>query len=100
MKRRKDDPARRQAMRAIEWLLEITQSRSYAQLVEDSGGLSSAAWQLAHAQCMTRGLATPVPTRLEVRSAARRLAEHLGIDRVPSSTELRADCEARGLLVL
>lgn len=87
-------------MRAIEWLLEITQSRGYAQLVEEAGGLPSAAWQLARAECMTRGLATPVPTRVEVRSAARRLAEHLGIDRVPTSAELRADCEARGLPVL
>lgn len=87
-------------MRAIEWLLEVTQTRGYAQLVEESGGLSRAAWQLARAECMTRGLATPVPTRIEVRSAARRLAEHLGIERVPTSTELRDDCEALGMPVL
>lgn len=88
-------------MRPIEWLLNITSSTSgFEKLLNDSGGLSSAAYQLARARCMTRDLATSVPTRMEVRAAARQLAGHGGIEQVPTSAQLARECELLGLPVM
>ena len=88
-------------MRPIEWLLDITTTRDgYERLMREAGGLCQAAWRLAQAQCMTRGVATHVPSGVEVRSAASRLARHLGLEHTPSSHELRLQCEALGLPVL
>ncbi len=88
-------------MRIIEWLLETTSSPTgYDRLYREAGALGPAAWRLAQAQCMTREHATHVPTRLEVRAAARQLASRLGLDRIPSSEELAQRCEALGMPVL
>ena len=88
-------------MRPIEWLLDVTSTSSgFVRLLEESGGLAVAAHQLAKARCMTRGLSTDVPTRLEVLAAARQLAAHAGINDVPRSHQLASECEAAGLLVI
>ncbi len=88
-------------MRPVEWLLEMTQSeRGYSDLLDQAGGLAAAAWRLARAKCEVREHATDVPTRLEVKAAARELSRRLGLGEVPPSAVLRRDCEALGLLVL
>ncbi|MEM9068609.1 MAG: hypothetical protein AAGE52_08890 [Myxococcota bacterium] len=88
-------------MRPIEWLLEVTQFEDgFSRLLEESGGLPVAAWKLANARCRTRETSTSVPTRAEVRAAARHLASKLGLGPVPPSAVLAADCERQGLLVI
>ncbi len=88
-------------MRPIEWLLNLSQQRGgYARLLSDSGGLAAAAWRLAEARCQTRETATAIPTKLEVRAAARTLSAKLSLGHVPSSLILATDCERQGLLVL
>ncbi len=87
-------------MLTTEWLLDVTQRRDgFAELVQLEGGLAPAAWRLAQARCRTSRVSTTVPSRLEVRGAARQLAERLGLA-VPSTSTLAADCERRGLLVI
>ena len=87
-------------MLTTEWLLDVTRRRDgFAELVRTEGGLAPAAWRLAEARCRTSGVSTQVPTRIEVRAAARQLGERLGLT-VPSSGTLAADCERRGLLVI
>ncbi|HJK94187.1 MAG TPA: hypothetical protein RMH85_00245 [Polyangiaceae bacterium LLY-WYZ-15_(1-7)] len=88
-------------MRPIEWLLKKTQHPGgYAAILEESGGLAVAAWRLAEARCRVREHATSVPTRIEVRAAARELASHLDLGAVPPSEALRKDLEALGFPVL
>ena len=87
-------------MRPIEWLLGLgQQTDSYAVLL-DQDGLAGAAWKIAKARCESAEVATSVPTKLEVRAAARQIAEQLGISEVPPSQTLRAMCEQQGLPVL
>ncbi|MBO6940868.1 MAG: hypothetical protein JJ863_38190 [Deltaproteobacteria bacterium] len=87
-------------MLTTEWLLDVTRRRNgFAELVQTEGGLAPAAWRLAEARCRTSHVSTAVPSRTEVRAAARQLAERLGLS-VPSSGTLAADCERRGLLVI
>jgi len=87
-------------MRPIEWLLGLGQRPdSYAALL-DREGLAAAAWKIAKARCEASERSTTVPTRLEVRGAARHIAEHLGLTEVPSSAMLRTECERQGLPVL
>lgn len=88
-------------MRPIEWLLKlVSEDGGYARLLEDSGGLAPAAWKLAEARCRSRETSTHVPTKLEVRAAARDLSSKLGLGDVPKSVILKHDCEARGLPVI
>jgi hypothetical protein len=88
-------------MHPTEWLLDVTRRRdAFAELFHTEGGLAPAAWRLAQARCRTQGVATAVPSRLELRAAARHLAERLGLGDVPSSAVLATDCERRGLLVI
>ena len=88
-------------MRPIEWLLNlISENDGYARLLEESGGLAPAAWKLAEARCRSRETSTHIPSKIEVRAAARDLAMKLGLDDVPKSTFLQTECEARGLPVI
>lgn len=88
-------------MRPIEWLLNlVSENDGYARLIEDSGGLAPAAWKLAEARCRSRETSTHIPSRIEVRAAARDLAMKLGLGDVPKSMILKHDCESRGLPVI
>ncbi|MEM1416342.1 MAG: hypothetical protein AAGH15_15645 [Myxococcota bacterium] len=86
-------------MRPIEWLLALRAERDGLRRLVDAEGLVVAAWRIAQARCRVGAHATEVPTRFDVRSAARELVERLG-GSVPSSAVLRADCERLGLPVL
>lgn len=88
-------------MRPVEWLLEMTTSEAgYARLLDHAGGLAAASWRLAKAKCEVQEHATSVPTRMDVRAAARELARQLGLGDIPPSGVLRERCEALGLPVL
>ena len=89
-------------MLTTEWLLDVTRRRDgFAELLRNEGALAPAAWRLAEARCRVSGRsAGGVPSRLELRAAARQLVERLGLPEVPSSSALAADCESRGLLVI
>ncbi|MGF1465301.1 MAG: hypothetical protein ACFCGT_04135 [Sandaracinaceae bacterium] len=88
-------------MPPIEWLIEITQHRDgFRRLLDESGGLAEAAYRLARAKCITQERSTEVPTRGEVRAAARLIADKTGRDDVPRASVLFADLRAQGLLVL
>lgn len=85
----------------IEWLNELIQERhGYRRLLEQSGCLSAAAHRLAWARCMCRERSTHVPTRVEVRAAAREIARRVPGLVVPAADDLARDCEALGLPVL
>lgn len=85
----------------IEWLQGLDQQRDgYSRLLDDAGGLAAAAYRLARARCQTWETATMVPTRLEVRAAARRISTRVGLGPVPTGHLLAHECEAQGLLVL
>ncbi len=85
----------------IEWLDELIRTRDgYPRLLRESGSLARAAYKLARAKCMTRERSTAVPTRMEVRAAAREIARRVPGLEVPASGVLANDCEALGLSVL
>jgi hypothetical protein len=85
----------------IEWLNELIRERDgYRRLLAESGSLTVAAHRLARAKCMTWEHATHVPTRVEVRAAAREIARRVPGTRVPQTSVLVQDCEALGLSVL
>ena len=85
----------------IEWLHElITERDGYRRLLRESDGLTQAAYRLALAKCMSSETATHVPTRAEVRAAARTIAARVAGVVVPEPQTLERDCEALGLPVL
>lgn len=85
----------------IEWLNELIQERDgYRRLLEQSGSLTVAAHRLAQARCITRERSTHVPTRVEVRAAAREIARRVPGLTVPDTEIVARDCEALGLSVL
>ncbi|HEY8552902.1 MAG TPA: hypothetical protein VIL43_00005 [Burkholderiales bacterium] len=85
----------------IEWLNELIQDRDgYRRLLHESGGLTQAAYRLARAKCMSWEHSTAVPTRAEVRAAAREIARRVPGVIVPETATLLRDCEALGLSVL
>ena len=85
----------------IEWLNELIQTRDgYRRLLEESGSLPEAAYRLARAKCQTLEVSTHVPTRIEVRAAAREIARRVPGTSVPETTTLVKDCEALGLSIL
>lgn len=85
----------------IEWLNDIVHDRDgYRRLLDEEGSLARAAYTLALAKCRSRERATEVPTRAEVRAAARVIARHTEIPLVPASAVLAADLEAEGVNVL
>jgi hypothetical protein len=84
-----------------EWLRELVQERDgFRRLLSESGGLTEAAYRLARARCLSREVATHVPTRIEVRAAAREIARRVPGTLVPETESLARDCEALGLSVL
>ncbi|MCZ7685681.1 MAG: hypothetical protein M5U28_45640 [Sandaracinaceae bacterium] len=85
----------------IEWLEELVRERDgYRRLLCESGSLTQAAYRLARAKCLTWEHSTSVPTRTEVRAAAREIARRVPGVSVPETTTLLRDCEALGLSVL
>ena len=85
----------------IEWLNELIQERDgYRRLLSESGSLPEAAYRLARARCLSREVSTHVPTRMEVRAAAREIASRVPGTVVPESTLLARDCDALGLSIL
>jgi hypothetical protein len=89
-------------MSPVAWLESLHERPDgYRSLLEDNGSLALAAWQLARARCRAREISTEVPTRAEVRAAARELVLRTGDGRsIPSSALLASECEARGFLVI
>ncbi len=85
----------------IEWLNELIQTRDgFRRLLENEGSLTAAAHRLARLKCMTGEHSTLVPTRMEVRAAARQIASRVPGTIVPESSALARDCEAMGLAVI
>jgi len=85
----------------IEWLNELIQSRDgYRRLLRESGSLSRAAHILAVAKCRTDASYATVPTRLDLRAAARQIAARVPGTTVPDTASLLRDCEDLGLDVL
>lgn len=85
----------------IEWLNELIEERDgYGRLLHESGSLTEAAYRLARAKCLSWERSTHVPTRTEVRAAAREIARRVPGLSVPETQTLLRDCEALGLSVL
>ncbi len=85
----------------IEWLNELVQERDgYRRLLRESGSLTQAAYRLARAKCLSWEQSTTVPTRIEVRAAAREIARRVPGVSVPETSTLVRDCEALGLSIL
>lgn len=85
----------------VEWLRELATDRGgYRKLLEHSGGLTEAAYQLARVKCLSWERSTEVPTKREVRAAAHEIARHVTGVRVPNIATLARDIEALGLPVL
>jgi hypothetical protein len=85
----------------IEWLNELIQSRDgYRRLLSTEGSLSAAAYRLALAKCMSWEQSTHVPSRSELRAAAREIARKIPGTAVPETSTLVRDCEALGLFVI
>ena len=84
------------------WLQALIEDTTgYQRLLRESGNLPIAAYRLAKAKCMTREHHTPVPTRVEVRAAAREIAERLDSKaRIPSCADLASELEADGFAVM
>ena len=84
------------------WLQALIEdTRGYERLLADAGNLPVAAYQLAKAKCMTREHHTAVPTRVEVRAAAREIAERVkSTARIPSCADLALELEADGFAVM
>ncbi|MBX3274290.1 MAG: hypothetical protein KF729_28745 [Sandaracinaceae bacterium] len=85
----------------LEWLQEVIRERDgLRRLLEEAGSLSVAAHRLATAKCMTTEHSSAVPTRGEVRAAARQIASRVPGTAVPETALLVSDCEALGLAVI
>lgn len=85
----------------LEWLNGVIRERDgMRRLLDEEGSLSGAAHRLAKAKCMTQERWTLVPTRREVRAAARMIAHRVPGTVVPTTALLVADCEALGLDVM
>lgn len=85
----------------IEWLNELIQERDgYRRLLAECGSLSLAAHRLAKAKCLTHEHYVSVPTRLELRAAARQIANRVPGTCVPDTRALLRDCEDHGLDVI
>ena len=85
----------------IEWLNELIQTRDgYRRLLENEGSLVAAAHRLARAKCESHRLSTSVPSRIEVRAAAREIARRVPGTTVPGTASLVRDCERMGLSVI
>lgn len=85
----------------LEWLNDIIQTRDgYRRLLATEGSLPAAAHRLAVAKCLTRERHTTVPTRSEVRAAARMIASRVPGTSVPDAARLMVECEALGLDVM
>jgi hypothetical protein len=88
-------------MYPIEWLRGLDETRDgYTRLLSESGSLARAAWRLAQARCQVNRTPTQVPTRLELRAAARKISRKAGAGPVPKVAFLANECEAEGLLVI
>lgn len=88
--------------RPVEWLRSLAeQPEAYNALVEDSGGIASAAYRLASARCRVHGQAGATPTLRELKAAALTIAQQTGeLERLPLVAILASDCEAQGQLVI
>lgn len=85
----------------LEWLNDVLQTRDgYRRLLDSEGNLPAAAHRLAVAKCLTCERHTTVPTRSEVRAAARMIASRVPGTDVPDSSRLAVECEALGLSVM
>lgn len=88
------------ARRPLEWLLTLSASEGFERLLAEAGSLAVAAWHLARARCLTREHATGVPSAIEVRGAAREIAQKTGRHAVASAATLARECEMAGLPVV
>lgn len=85
----------------IEWLNELIQERDgYRRLLDEAGSLSAAAHRLARAKCLAWQQSTGVPSRAELRAAAREIASRVPGTPVPEMAILIRDCEDLGLSVI
>lgn len=85
----------------IEWLNELIQTRDgYRRLLHEEGSLPAAAHRLALAKCMSWSQSTHVPTRGEVKAAAREIANRVPGTTVPETASIVRECEALGLDVI
>lgn len=85
----------------IEWLFSVLADREgHRRLLDESGSVAIAAFRLAWARCKTGVTPTDVPTTHELRGAAREIARHTGLPRLPNLGDMVAECEAAGLLVI
>ncbi len=86
----------------IEWLNDVIQERDgYRRLLKEcDSNLSVAAHRLATAKCLTDEQYLSVPTRLELRAAARQIANRVPGTCVPDTATLMRDCEKQGLDVI
>lgn len=87
---------------SLEWLLSLQARREgHRQLLDECGSLPLAAFRLAQAKCRTQESPTAVPSRTDLRGAAREILLRTGVDRdIPSTAVLASECEAMGLLVI
>ncbi len=84
----------------IEWLNELIETRDGFRNLLNQEGLTRAAYRLALAKCMSGERSTHVPTRGEVRAAAREIAARVPGPSVPDTSTLVWDLEALGIAVL
>ena len=84
----------------IEWLNELIETRDGFRNLLNQEGLTRAAYRLALAKCMNGERSTHVPTRGEVRAAAREIAARVPGTSVPDTSTLVRDLEALGIAVL
>jgi len=88
--------------RPVEWLRALREGRkTYAWLVDDSGGLAPAAYRLARARGRTGEVSNSIPTLSELFSAFGDVARASGARaKHLSRAMLIEECEARGLPVI
>ena len=84
----------------IEWLNELIETRDGFRNLLNQEGLTRAAYRLAFAKCMSGERSTHVPTRGEVRAAAREIAARVPGTSVPDTSTLVRDLETLGIAVL
>ena len=84
----------------IEWLNELIETRNGFHNLLNQEGLTRAAYRLALAKCMSGERSTHVPTRGEVRAAAREIAARVPGTSVPDTSTLVRDLETLGIAVL
>lgn len=84
----------------IEWLNELIETRDGFRNLLNQEGLTRAAYRLALAKCMSGERSTHVPTRGEVRAAAREIAARVPGTSVPDTSTLVRDLETLGIAVL